>query len=570
MYTLKTVQNGSDLEVSFTGNSDDAGKQFVMVLKGDSNDKAYNVTVAVASDNSIKGTANIPSSDIPPNTNYTVELYYADNQGNATGSTIGRLVLDNPNNKKLYQVPDSHVDINASLKNANQTGLNNLKKQRTGQKMHGFYQNNTNSCASCHQTHTSKDDNLLFKDGVYSTCSACHDGTTGAYNNFSPKSNPKDSVSGTFDISADTAHGSLHQADGSIQISAAPGGNNSTDPNVTGSDLYKATWGQNFECSSCHSAHGGGSGEENNLSTDPLGWGHVEYVNAQAGGSKDQQNGKLFKGLTIHSSVPGQFSTPFILVRKTLGDTDVINDKTKISYLYFRAGVKSGQEVIQTYRWDGTSYVPDFSLWLRDAGYVAPPFQNANTVLYDNSLPKQDITATGAMTVVWRDGFAFGDVGSSIDKVTTADISIGIDVETVKTDAATLYDKGDSNYIVDSGTEMTKFCSACHTDYMTDPVTGQPGTLTGSHRHITTVDNQGSTISGVSDEFTCVRCHFAHGTKSSIMKNSSDKLATTTDTISDTNHSSALRRYVDMDSCYTSGCHNNTDSSNPLYMQWSY
>ena len=79
------------------------------------------------------------------------------------------------------------------------------------QRTHGEYQNNTNSCASCHQTHTAASKPLLFKNGVYETCTACHDGTLGFYNVFSASS------AGTF---AGTAAGnaSMHLPDGAMQV----------------------------------------------------------------------------------------------------------------------------------------------------------------------------------------------------------------------------------------------------------------------------------------------------------------------------------------------------------------
>ncbi|MDP4107880.1 MAG: hypothetical protein Q8935_23395, partial [Bacillota bacterium] len=149
-------------------------------------------------------------------------------------------------------------------------------------------------------------------------------------------------------------NGSMHVADGSLQVSAAPGGNHSA-----GDSLTAATWGSEFDCASCHSAHGGGSAGENNLSTNPNGWGGVQYV---ATGTKDQQNGKLFLNQTIQNGVPSSFVAPYILVKTTA--SGVTTDTTKAGYLYSRAKVNTGDPIIQTYRWDGNKYVADYSLWL--------------------------------------------------------------------------------------------------------------------------------------------------------------------------------------------------------------
>jgi predicted CXXCH cytochrome family protein len=557
VYTLKTVQNGSGLEVSFTGKPADVDG-YKLLVEDETN--AIVKTNPVPFDSSNK--YNLTISGLTVGKTYTLQLF------NANDDTNQNLLA-----KASVEITDGN---NASMLNSNLTGYNSLKKQRVGQKMHGFYQNNTNSCASCHQTHTAKDDNLLFKDGVYNTCSACHDGTTSAKNS--------DSLSGTFNVSDDVAHGSFHQADGSIQITAAPGVGNKT-PDTTVGSLGAGTWGQSFDCASCHEPHGGGSSAENNLNPDPLGWGGVAYA-SKAGvvvgtdgngnpikSTTDNKFGKLFKDLVPSATVPTTFNSatdsPYILVKSQIGSLSAIADST-MKYIYTRAGVPDDSWVIQTYRWDGTNYVPDYSLWLRDLGHKNAPFQNANTVLYDASYSgttapdsTHDITSQ-EMNVVWRDGFAFG---TGVTKVVSADISIGIDVETTA-NVQSLYPVLDSNgqivnkstYIPDSGVEMTKYCTACHNDYITDPNTGDIGVLTSvsnTHRH-----------PGLTDQMTCVRCHYSHGTKASIMKDKTGNVASAIDTLSDINHSSALRRYIDTDSCYTSGCHSNTQGDS-LYLDVS-
>ncbi len=91
----------------------------------------------------------------------TTDTTWDNNKANAnnTGSLIG--TNDNPNTSR-----PAVIKSDGMVNNDGVTGT-----QRT----HGEYQNNTNSCASCHQTHTAAAKNLLFKDGVYSTCTACHE-----------------------------------------------------------------------------------------------------------------------------------------------------------------------------------------------------------------------------------------------------------------------------------------------------------------------------------------------------------------------------------------------------------
>ncbi|PGV51514.1 cytochrome c3 family protein [Bacillus sp. AFS037270] len=540
-YGLKPYQSGLDLVVPFnanTANGETKDSSYDLALKlGDTVVKKYEDIHVDAT--TLKASVTIPASVVTPGTVYTVELYAR--WGSTPLSKSTGLVTDS-HNTGMYQVPDTHVDVDGSgLQNANQTGYNNTRKQRTGQKVHGFYTNNTNSCASCHQTHTAADgEYLLFKDGTYSTCSACHDGTTGAYNSFAPVSeeNAK-SISGTFNVQTAGHNGSLHDADGSLQVSAAPGGN--SNPDTTKGSVGASTWGAEFDCASCHAAHGSGTSSENNLNLDPMGWAQVAYSTA----TKDTQNGKLFKNLTINATVPTEFSTPYILVKKTLAASDISTDKTKYGYLYSRAKLAAGDKVIQTYRWDGSKYVADYSLWLRDKGHVGAPFSNADTFFKDAA--GSDITNT--LTVVWKDGFASG---AAVDTVSTAQIAIGVDVETTD-DIASLFDTANANYVVDSGLQMSKYCSACHTDYLSTTRTNDTGVYTTAHRHKTGADN-----------LTCVRCHFAHGSEAQLMSDANDqnyfeKVAagmtptTALDYLKDPNPSSALKRYTGMSVCYA--CH---------------
>jgi hypothetical protein len=502
--------------------------------------------------------------------------------GVGSPSTITTTVVADSEGTPTLDALKTGVNAVPGMNNSNHTGYDNPRKNRqspTKQKIHGFYQNNTNSCASCHQTHTATNgESLLFKDGAYSTCSACHDGTTGGQNAFTPLTTSTDvtnidkGVAGTFNVQQVDANGinhngSLHQADGSLQVSAAPGGNH-----VAGDNLTAATWGSEFDCASCHAAHGSGSNsavDENNLNLDPLGWGGVQYSKT---GTLDQQNGKLFKNIKIVDTtkavpdqIPASFVTPYILVISKASATDAAN------YWYSRAGVGKDTLVIQTYRWNGsptddpavtnktTLYVPDYSLWLRadPSGHAATPFTFANTVLKDNG--GSDVTSQNNMTTVWRDGFAFGP---GVATVASADVSIGIDVETTG-NIANLYDSNSKGYVPDSGTEMSKYCAACHTDYLSGTRTNNTGVYSTAHRHAT-----------AQDRLTCVRCHYAHGSEALTMKDANDNTFTSLKSLgldantalqylADPNPSSAIKRYTGMSVCYA--CHGKGEAflSNP-------
>lgn len=152
--------------------------------------------------------------------------------------------------------------------NANRTGDPlKINKAKSGHRTHGNYQNNTNSCAGCHQTHTAAADALLFKSSVYDTCIACHDGTLGQYNVFETDRS-KDLGAGTFGGTVGTTGAmgnmSVHLSNGTVSIGAAPGANALVDG---------PTWSSEFTCSSCHDAHG--SYSDRLLTSNPNGMAHV-------------------------------------------------------------------------------------------------------------------------------------------------------------------------------------------------------------------------------------------------------------------------------------------------------
>lgn len=478
--------------------------------------------------------------------------------GALTDSSNLKMVSIANDSKTIEGTLTKLLDVNGSgLANANHTGMNENAK-KTGQKTHGFYQNNTNSCAGCHQTHTGADSNLLMKDGVYSTCSACHDGTTGAYNSFAPiTAETPHSIAGTFGVDS-THNGSIHEADGSLKVAAAPGGN---------VDTSSKEFGQEFDCASCHSPHGNGSLSENNLNLDPLGWGSVQYAlegtnigtpTTPVLATLDNEYGKLFKNIPIYAkadipTAAAGMDTPYILVKLSLADQAAVD----ANYFYKRAiGTVDTAvtpfpiQVIQTYRWNGSKgYVADYSLWLREKGY---PYK-ADTLFWSGDATNGFTEITSGMTVVWKDGFAYG---GEVTNITKAQVSLGIDVETTE-DIATLYDDELTTYIPNSGVEMSKYCASCHTDYLSATRKDVTGKYTTAHRHQTSTD-----------ELTCVRCHFGHGSESKTMKDANDNTyydltasgakfdGNTTgalDYLKDPNPSSALKRYTGMSVCYA--CH---------------
>ncbi|PLS04347.1 cytochrome c3 family protein [Neobacillus cucumis] len=558
-YWGSLTANGQGFSFKFINTSDDPTKDFSVKVYERQDSGEYTLKFTSAELNDVPAypeptgaaaeyrTITIPQSTDPATgVNYQAKIIYKFVLMDGATPTETKFAVnyshENPALASIANDPNGLLDVDGSgITNANHTGQPGTAKK--GGNTHGFYQNNTNSCAGCHQTHTAANgEALLFKDGVYSTCSACHDGTTGAYNAFATANEETpNEIAGTFNIKTDSTHnGSLHQSDGSIKVSAAPGGNTKS---VSGNVI----WGNEFNCASCHAPHGSGSTAENNLNMDPLGWGGVEYKALPSGvtlanateSQKDSLNGKLFKDLSIYDidanggKLPASMTTPYIVAKKTVAASDLSTDTKAEGYLYTRANVTVGKKVIQTYRWTGKAYAKDYSLWLRGSSR-----EPANTIL----------TGAGTgLTFVWRDGFAFGDAGA-VDAVTKAQISLGIDVETT-TDIRSLFDNTFDNYIYDSGTEMSKYCASCHTDYLSNVRTNETGVYTQAHRHTTG-----------NDKLTCVRCHFGHGTDATIMKDANDESQFTSANhkndlsyFVDPNPSSALKRYTGMSVCYA--CH---------------
>lgn len=407
--------------------------------------------------------------------------------------------------------------------NANKTGIDNVTgktvddagvnagtlKNLNGQRTHGEYQNNTNSCASCHQTHTASGKKLLFKNGVYNTCTACHDGTLGFYNVFQA------SNAGTFGGNPDPAVGnaSVHMATGTMKISAAPGGNRtSTDAN---------TWGKDFTCASCHAPHGSYSDRllnynPNGVGTRPAADGGLQIKDA--GVVKDVATGKY----TAKNTVTGAAYAGPWLYGYTYGSP-------KIYWSQIR--VKNPASGLFEYKFPGD------------------PKKSWNDVLEVN----------------YRGGF-FTDPSGELAGIADADIQMDVAPATVvkfdlTQDAAASLPNAPVFSVNGYKSGINAYCAACHTDYNANSAQTETGTFSKAFRHKiiqglkTGMIGQEKLVNGVltpNQDMVCLSCHFAHGAEASIQKDARDVAGTTVDA----NASSALKRYVNMAVCWK--CH--TDS----------
>jgi predicted CXXCH cytochrome family protein len=487
-----------------------------------------------------------------------------------------------------------------SITNSNETGKNvdlpgdhnsDVVKTLTGQKTHTSYQNNTNSCASCHQTHTAKGDSLLFADSVYNTCTACHDGTLGFKNVFASGETASMTGAGTFGGS----HGaSQHQANEAVKISAAPGGNPALQiADATGptSDKTNGTmWGESFNCASCHAPHG--SYSDRLLQYNPNGIGSMP---ASKGGMQ-LENVPVVTTLATLPATPTDAekaafaAEPAVVLYRTTDGSGVVTvaqyNKGASAYAKSEAPWLYGYDN----RTDGMSYwsrfvVPGDNAATTDVVETEYAVYGSTSGVYFDyehaqaySTSAAGATALGLPTkgflarpvvvkmakeaddTVIQSAYYSGAPFAKFSNVTTQKLKdLGYKVGT------------DANKTVTNvGVQMSKFCAACHTDYLTASGTkashfGDANSATAAYRHSTN-----------SDSYTCVRCHYGHGTDAYIMKDSLGRtiadlqdatiMAKTGEAVktvaeaeaymTDNNASSALKKFTNMSVCWA--CHNSS------------
>ncbi|WML41186.1 cytochrome c3 family protein [Neobacillus sp. OS1-2] len=450
-----------------------------------------------------------------------------------------------------------------SITNANETGKgvddatdgsehDNVVKALSGQNVHTSYQNNTNSCASCHQTHTAKGDSLLFADDVYNTCTACHDGTLGFANVFASGETAKMTGAGTF---GGTHGASQHQANDSMKISAAPGGNHTEGSKTSGTG-----WGENFNCASCHAPHG--SYSDRLLAYNPNG---IASMPASQGGMQ-------LENVTVYDQTAGQ-TIAEALAGKTdavvlLRSTDANSVVTVAQYNKGTSGyTKSEAPWLYGYdnRTDGKSY---WSRLMENDTTVAA-YGSTSGVYFDYEHAQAYSTSPAGATALGKatKGFLARPVVVKMEKngheINQAAYFSGSTVAKMGVSEQKLKDLGykvsADGKVTDIGVAMSKFCAACHTDYLT---------ASGTKSTHFEAENAAYRHSTNSDSYTCVRCHYGHGTDAYIMK---DSLGNTikslvdsgakTDSealnyMQDNNASSALKKFTNMSVCWA--CHNSS------------
>lgn len=561
-------------------------------------------------------------SGLTNDTVYSFEVSTVNPEGEtkSTAVAVTPSVYDALNPEGLAKITDQQKDGGVDS-NANQTGSGVNEQNNAGeviksdgmtstdgtqtQKTHGEYHNNTNSCASCHQTHTAASKSLLFKDGVYNTCSACHDGTLGFYNVF--ESHSELGSAGTFG-GTDAGNMSVHLANGATKLSAAPGGN------LTGT----GSWAKEFNCASCHSPHGSYSDRllhysPNSMATTAKADGGIALTGTAVMNYADYAakvtpaDWKAYQGDTTVDYLVRGTKLQLGIVNADMADADTAIQHIKVAvttaygvtkatktvldtpwlygYVYgspknyytrfysdpgtdiqlFVDGSKNYPYVIDDHDQDGGTVHFEY-----DKGYVWASDTSLNNLLSGDIgrayvvkldlIPKWDVAVNDTVVVNGSydpgEGQKFGDLA-----ITTVNQRALYEGELNQLSVNTAVRWGQDPLTNNSGDgvsgwgiAMSDYCSACHTDYL-----AKSGKSTGTW-------NQAFRHSTTSDSYTCVRCHFAHGTDVEIMRDAQNNTATdlvTAGTFAnlplaeaymlDKNSSSALKRYTNMSVCWA--CH---------------
>ncbi|WP_366923036.1 hypothetical protein MFMK1_003524 [Metallumcola ferriviriculae] len=441
--------------------------------------------------------------------------------------------------------------------------------------VHGQFKKNTNACASCHMTHIAAGEMLLIQNGIYNTCTACHDGTIGKLNVFDippydaqvEAANFANIGGGTFGGMLDKAeNASMHRPTGYLTLTAAPGGNRALDADLNAdgiNDIETESWLGEFTCSSCHQPHG--------TYSDRLLVPNPANIERQAVTIADWQviddtignevwgavyNGALIPGPWVYGEQYGKGMTQTVVFEAIYNiDTNVTpmvidpnKSQAEAGYILPESSHLNKQFAINYA--EGVAEI-------RDGYYPSEPLKiaivPAMVVIVDRGKFQgdNDLAAAGVYTVDETD-----------DQTPAANQYIqGLDGSITRWKGANETENGGLNGI-------TWFCAACHTDYYADKFKTEEGGLEGkyttAYRHTINremlpnkaspaeqlfVYEYGIYEGAAQDVLTCLSCHYAHGTTMQIMRNADDTQADS----ADVNPSSAIKRYVNMAVCWK--CH---------------
>lgn len=433
-----------------------------------------------------------------------------------------------------------------AVENANKTGQIPISKPRGGADIHGQtsgihgnYTNNTNACASCHQTHTASGKNLLFADEGFKVCIACHDGTAGGPSRNVmrvPSQQGHVRPAGTF-AGTHAGNMSAHNVSGLVNLGAAPGANKNSD----------GEWTETFTCTSCHSPHGSYSDGYLNYNPNNMG-----KVSTDDGGRRLQMVDVVSYENRASASFP-------VVVKGTKAQHGITDSNIAASdvvlAVYTAANTRSENPWLYGYSRGsgGRSHGYDVQFFKLD--YNASLIREDRQVHPDLRPFVVDQTVAGVGYNLAK-GYMYGP-SSLMGDIVKADIARAYQV---------LYAQNRSNGIqpwdnAGNGVQYSEFCVSCHTDYF-----ARSGSATGSegnpkyYRHTTN-----------SNSYTCVRCHYPHGTDVTVMMDAQGRTiwtlmasegytrAQAETYMKDANPSSALKKFTNMSSCWA--CHNSSKAT---------
>lgn len=465
--------------------------------------------------------------------------------------------------------------------NSNDTGFfdsefqgnyNSLVRAVPGQNVHTNFQFDTNSCASCHMTHTAVGRKLLFQATISDTCFACHDGTIGVLNVMAaPTADYRyggSKTAGTFGLVDGMYNASVHNVN-EVTVSGAPGGNRALVADSAG--LVSTNWSKTFSCASCHAPHGSYSIRLLHPNPNMLGW----RDNNPNEGTDFATGGLWYKGRSLSVGAPDSAGSGYRSVTVTGGVYT-----TPWLYGYSAGTTLAAPRTVGTYT------------------FAPGRYNNHNTRIYATSLYDPNNAADGGgpfstvvdgvyllnsfFTINYKDGSIkiaeskYNDLVSKVGinpatlkidiagaLVVTADKTAGRPVQALDYIDAKTY--GQANY--------NRFCAACHTDYLPQAGTASTradampdgyGTYSKAHRHtinrgatqFKTMEVTGKNAAGTDNQLLCVSCHFAHGTEERMMKLADATFNGFETPSEDVNPTSALKRYVNQAVCFS--CHANS------------
>ncbi|MHB1418953.1 MAG: cytochrome c3 family protein [Bacillota bacterium] len=458
--------------------------------------------------------------------------------------------------------------------------FDNIAPPASNQFVHGQFQKNTNSCASCHMTHTAAGDALLVQNGIYNTCSACHDGTLGKLNVFDttiaydaaiPAAKFDKVGGGSFggDTTLTTQNASMHLPTGYLELAAAPGGNRTkAATDVNGNAAETGSWTGDFTCASCHQPHG--SYSDRLLAPNPA---NIErQAVTVADWVYDSADG-LYKAWANKDADPEleQIEGPWVFGESySPGYTQTV---------FYYAEDAVGANALNT---NSTPMLPKAVQLNEDfAVNYAKGIGKANPTFTPDPAKTLKVAIVPALVVKVERGFFVKNDGTAYElNVTDADATNddylqGLDGSVVQWTGEYKF----SNPLVATRNNygkngITWFCAGCHTDYYSDKfknATAADGTTTtadlegkysSAFRHTINrgaleepgqpplfIYETGVSHGAAGPVLTCLGCHYAHGTYKDIMRNADDTQAAAPDV----NASSAIKRFVNMSVCWK--CH---------------